>query len=152
MEVLQNFSSIICGMFSIQYLQVLDNSPNSKFHYNRAFVWDLIPKFIMKCLVLSLRGVSHSARAQTQLLMQRELFPSPFTSNLSQENQEQPQANSHLPTHLWVGFSITCDISFPHVSGGKLHVCVESKQPIIHILLLVPLDKFSLLEEGFWLW
>lgn len=103
----------------------------------------------MKCLVLSLRGVSHSARAQTQLLMQRELFPSPLTSNLSQENQEQPQANSHLPTHLWVGFSITCDISFPHVSGGKLHVCVESKQPIIHILLLVPLDKFSLLEEAF---
>lgn len=77
--------------------------------------------------------------------------PSPLTSNLPEENQEQPQANSHFPIHLWVGVSTTHDILFAHVSSGKLYVCVESKQPIINILLLVPLDEFSLLEEGFWL-
>lgn len=66
----------------------------SKSHYNRAFVWDLIPRFIMMCLVLSLRGVSHSAKAQTELLMAEGTVYSSFPSHLWPASGEPRTATS----------------------------------------------------------
>jgi len=47
--------------------------------------------------------------------------------------------------------SADCDILLAHANGENLQLCAESNQLIIHILLVVPLDDFNLLEKGFWL-
>lgn len=128
------------------------------FHYNRAFVWDLNPKFIMKCLVLSLRGVRHSARAETTpdgrgncLQLLSSLNPLLLRSSASGEPRTATSKFTFASPPVG-GLSTTRDISFAHVNGGKLHACIESKQSIIQILVSVPLDEFNLLREGFWLW
>lgn len=141
---------------SIQYLPILDNSPiPQSFTTTDPFVWQLITKFII-CSVLLLRDVGHSAEV-TQIPMAEvtnySSLPS-FTSKLSEVKREQPRSKltfAHLSSQ-WVGFSTLCDILLAHANGENLHVCAESNQPIIHILLLVPLDEFNLLEKGFWLW
>lgn len=153
MEVLQKFYCIICGTWVFSIFRYWKTAQISKVPLQQSLCMRFHPKADYWALG-ALTEVSVTQPGHRHSWWQRELFtaPSPLTSNLPQENQQQPQANSHFPAHLGVGFSTTSDILFVHVNGGKRHVCVESKQPIIHILLLVPLDEFNLLEKGFWLW